>query len=108
MSDEVTGTAQNSAGNGDGPILKAAGKIHFNGTALAAGSDTAIQELIAEFQGLAQADPNLTKIKLRVFPSAGLCNGDCEDQVDGRVESLRQALLAAGLAPGQFRLVATV
>ncbi|WP_088280314.1 hypothetical protein [Ideonella sp. A 288] len=108
MNNEVTGTAQNSAGTGDGPVLKAAEMIHFDEAALAKGSDAAIQQLIAEFRGLAQADPNLTKIKLRVRPRDDLSNADAEAQVDARIESLRKGLEAAGLASGEFRLVAAV
>lgn len=93
MSNEVNGTAQNSAGAGGNEELKTANNIHFDGAALATGSDAAIQALIAEFQGLSQKNSNLIKIELHVLAVAGVPPA----VIEARVQALTSGMEAAGL-----------
>jgi hypothetical protein len=88
MSDEVNGTAQNSAGNGDEAVLEKAKEIHFSGTSLAKDSDAAIANLIAEFRSISDAD----RLLLEVLATAA------EAQIAARKASLVQGLSNAGFA----------
>ena len=86
------GTAQNSAGNGPGTVLKTAVNIQFSGTSLAKGSGAAIADLIAEFRTISDVD----QIFLEVPADDGLSATDAAAQIAKRKVSLVQGMKVAG------------